>query len=196
MDDPPLRCASGRPLGRERYLGPEPAALMVTRDGRELVTTGVDGTVIRDARTLRELRRLPVSAEQACLSPTVRTIPRAGARRLGALRRSRDRAQTMAASGRHDRAVERAIFSPTGAWRSRPAEDGRVIVWDVGHVVVVETLAGHAAKITGLAISSDGSTLYSSSLDSKVLIWDLAGDRRLGRPFKLARMPGSCSAAP
>ena len=60
-----------------------------------------------------------------------------------------------------------------------------MIVWDVEHAAAVETLAGHAAKITGLAISSDGSTLYSSSLDSKVLIWDLAGDRRLGRPFEV-----------
>ena len=175
---------SGRPLGRERYLGPEPATLMVTRDGQQLVTTAVDGTVIRDARTLRELRRLPVSAEQAALSPDGRTMLAGG--RDGSVRFvDLPTGQTTVASGRHDRAVERAIFSPNGRQAITAGEDGRVIVWDVEHAAAVETLAGHAAKITGLAISSDGSTLYSSSLDSKVLIWDLAGDRRLGRPFKV-----------
>ena len=175
---------SGRPLGRERYLGPQPATLMVTRDGRELVTTAVDGTVIREARTLRELRRLPVSAEQAALSPDGRTIL-AGGRDGSVHFVDLATGETTAASGRHDRAVERAIFSPNGRQAITAGEDGRVIVWDVEHAAAVETLAGHAAKITGLAISSDGSTLYSSSLDSKVLIWDLAGDRRLGRPFEV-----------
>ena len=37
--------------------------------------------------------------------------------------------------------------------------------------------------ITGLAISHDAETLYSAAQDGTVLIWDLAGDRRLGRPF-------------
>jgi WD40 repeat protein/DNA-binding SARP family transcriptional activator len=175
---------SGRPLGRERYLGPEPATLMITHDGRELVTTDVHGTVIREARTLRELRRLPVSAEQAALSPDGRTMLAGG--RDGSVRFvDLATGETTAASGRHDRTVERAIFSPNGRQAITAGEDGRVIVWDVEHAAAVETLAGHAAKITGLAISSDGSTLYSSSLDSKVLIWDLAGDRRLGRPFKV-----------
>ena len=177
---------SGRPLGRERYLGPAPATptLMVTRDGRELVTTAVDRTIIRDARTLRELRRLPVRAEQAALSPDGRTMLAGG--RDGSVRFvDLATGETTAASGRHDRAVERAIFSPNGRQAITAGEDGRVIVWDVEHAAAVETLAGHAAKITGLAISSDGSTLYSSSLDSKVLIWDLAGDRRLGRPFEV-----------
>ena len=114
---------SGRPLGRERYLGPEPATLMVTRDGRELVTTAVDGTVIRDARTLRELRRLPVSAEQAALSPDGRTILAGG--RDGSVRFvDLATGETTAASGRHDRAVEQAISVPTGARRSRPARTG------------------------------------------------------------------------
>ena len=39
-------------------------------------------------------------------------------------------------------------------------------------------------QITGLAISRDGRTLYTGGLDGKVLIWDLAGDRRLGRAVR------------
>ena len=58
-----------------------------------------------------------------------------------------------------------------------------MIVWDVRHAAQSETLAGHPGRITALAISRDGPTLYSSALDGKVLIWDLAGAHRLGRPF-------------
>ena len=36
-----------------------------------------------------------------------------------------------------------------------------------------------------MAISHDGQTLYSAALDGKVIVWDLAGARRLGRPFTI-----------
>jgi WD40 repeat protein len=36
------------------------------------------------------------------------------------------------------------------------------------------------------AVALDGGTLYTAALDGKVLIWDLAGDRRVGRPFDIA----------
>ena len=58
-----------------------------------------------------------------------------------------------------------------------------MLVWDVGRAAARETLAGHAGRITGLALSRDNRTLYTSSLDGTALIWDLAGSRRLGRTF-------------
>ena len=57
-------------------------------------------------------------------------------------------------------------------------------VWDVRRAAVVETLAGHGGAVTSLAVAPDGKTLYSSSIDGSVLVWDLAGSRRLGRPFR------------
>ena len=42
---------------------------------------------------------------------------------------------------------------------------------------------GHAGRINALALGRDGTTLYTAGLDGKVLVWDLAGARRLGRPF-------------
>ena len=75
-------------------------------------------------------------------------------------------------------------------------------MWDVGARAARETLAGHTGAITGLAVSWDGRTLYSASLDGTVLIWDLAGDRRLGRgvalrPFLLEqRLPMGFSRLP
>ena len=87
-----------------------------------------------------------------------------------------------------------ATFSADGAFAITAGEDDRVIVWDVKHAAAGETLEGHAGQITGLAISRDSQTLYTSALDGKVLIWDLAGARRLGRPFDLGtRQPGGAT---
>jgi WD40 repeat protein len=187
---------SGRRLGRERRVsGPfEIVSLMVTRDGRRLVTTSFGGaTEIRDAQTLRPLRRVPAGADTAALGPDDRTMlvgGRDGSVRFldlvtGKMRR---------ASGRHDGAVVEAAFSADGAFAITAGEDGRVIVWNVEQAAAGETLEGHAGQITGLAISRDSKTLYTSALDGSVLIWDLAGTRRLGRRFKLG--PGNAGATP
>jgi WD40 repeat protein/DNA-binding SARP family transcriptional activator len=176
---------SGQPLGTERHGGRGLGTLMLTRDGRRVVTTFEDGpTVIRDARTLRPLKSLPVGAERAALSPDDRTLlvgGRDGSVRFldlvtGSVRR---------ASGRHDGAVVQAVFSADGAFAVTAGEDDHVIVWDVKQAAAGETLEGHSGKITGLAISRDGQTLYTTALDGKVLVWDLAGARRLGRPFDI-----------
>ncbi len=72
-----------------------------------------------------------------------------------------------------------------------------MIVWDVERAAAAETLEGHSGVVTGLAISRDGGTLYSAALDGKVVIWDLAGDRRLGRGFDIGPgVPAGTQAAP
>jgi WD40 repeat protein len=178
---------TGRPLGGETHVGRDLVTLMLTRDGRRLVTTRFDqGTVIRDAGTLRPLRRLPIGAEQAALSPDDRTMLVGG--RDGSVRfLDLNTGKVRRASGRHAGAVVRATFSADGRTAITAGEDGRLIVWDVERATAGETLEGHAGQITGLAISRDGSTLYTTGLDGKLFIWDLAGGRRLGRPFKAGR---------
>jgi WD40 repeat protein/DNA-binding SARP family transcriptional activator len=185
---------SGRPLSRERHIGPGLGTLMLTSDGRRLVTTSSGwATVIRDARSLRPVKRLPVSAETAALSPNDRTMlvgGRDGSMRLLDLITGKMRT----ASGRHNGALLEATFSADGAFAITAGDDDRVIVWDVKHAAAGETLEGHAGQITGLAISHDNQTLYTAALDGKVIIWDLAGTRRLGRPFDLG--PGNPGATP
>jgi WD40 repeat protein/DNA-binding SARP family transcriptional activator len=160
--------------------------LMLTRDGRSLVTndSAATGTVIRDARTLRPLRRVPVSGEHAALSPDDRTMLLGGSD--GSVRFvDLDSGRVRVASGRHDGVVERGTFSANGRWALTTGKDHRVIVWDVARAAAGEVLEGHSGRITALAISSDSRTLYSTALDGEVLVWDLAGTRRLGRPFKV-----------
>ena len=69
-----------------------------------------------------------------------------------------------------------------------------MIVWDVQRAASGETLQGHAGEITGLAISRDGGTLYTSGVDGNVLVWDLTGNRRLGRAVAIGR--GATDAVP
>jgi WD40 repeat protein len=191
---------TGRPLGGEQPITRRSAqvTLMVTRDGRRLVTS-IDGgpTVVHDARTLRPLKRFPVGAEQAALSPDDRTLLAGG--RDGAVRfLDLVTGKLRTASTRHDGAVVRAAVSADGRTAVTAGADNRVIVWNVERAAAADTLAGNAAQITGLAISRGAQTLYTAALDGKVLIWDLAGNRRLGRPFDIepANQPGSRSVGP
>jgi WD40 repeat protein/DNA-binding SARP family transcriptional activator len=178
--------STGRQLGRAREVarGPDDLpVLMLTRDGRRLVTTFEQGaTVISDARTLRPLQRFPVGAQTAALSPDGRTML-AGASDGSVRFVDLVNGDVTTAFGRHDGAVVQAAFSPNGAVATTAGADGRTIVWDVDQAAARETLEGHAGQITGLTISRDNSTLYTSALDGKVIVWDLAGARRLGRPF-------------
>ena len=59
-----------------------------------------------------------------------------------------------------------------------------MILWDVRAGVPTETFEGHARDAGVQVFSPDGRTLYTAGDDSRVIIWDVAGDRRLGRPFR------------
>lgn len=178
----------GRRLGAERVLTreSESISLMATSDGRRVVTSSESaGTVIRDARTLRPLKRLPVGAHQAALARGDRTMlvgGTDGSVRFLDLVTGRIRT----ASGRHDGSLLRAAFTPDGRTAITAGADNRAIVWDVEQTAAGERLEGHNGRITGMAISGDGDTLYTAARDGKVLVWDLAGTRRLARPFTVA----------
>ncbi|WP_028066982.1 nSTAND1 domain-containing NTPase [Solirubrobacter soli] len=182
---------TGQPLGPARHVGPGVGSVMLTKDGRRVVTTFEGGsTVIRDARTLLPLKRLSPGAQTAALSPDDRTVLLGGddgsVRFLDLVT-----GEVRTAAGRHDGAVVEATFTADGATAITAGQDDRVMLWDVKHGEAGETLEGHSGQVTGLAVTHDGRTLYSSALDGKVLIWDLAGTRRLGRPFSLGPGGGS-----
>jgi WD40 repeat protein len=101
---------SGRPLGRERQIGRGSGnvRLMLTRDGRRLVTTRFDGaTVISDARTLRPQRE--------GLGAAVVRDWKAASRRF---------------SG-HAGRVEWQSMSPDGRMLATGSTDGTVRLWDL-----------------------------------------------------------------
>jgi WD40 repeat protein len=178
--------ASVLPLGLPRFITQRDVivAPMLTHDGRRVVTTLAGRTEIRDTQTLRTLRRWPVGADVAALSPDDGTLLLGGSD--GSVRfLDLGTGKVRIASGRHIGPVVRATFGPEGRTAVTAGQDNRVIVWDVRRGAVSETLEGHAGQTTGLAISPDGRTLYTGGLDGKVLLWDLTGQRRIDRPFRV-----------
>jgi WD40 repeat protein len=59
-----------------------------------------------------------------------------------------------------------------------------VIVWDVAGARPRATFEGHGGRINGIALSPDGETAYSASLDGTTIAWDVVGTRRMGRAFR------------
>jgi dipeptidyl aminopeptidase/acylaminoacyl peptidase len=89
----------------------------------------------------------------------------------------------------HKRAVAAVAFSPdgrlaasAGGSRSVPydvAEPRRIRLWDVVNGKEVAHFEGHAADVTSLAFSPDGTRLVSGLADSTVLVWDVTALPRL-----------------
>ena len=160
----------------------DPGALAPSPDpspdlgGREIV--------VRDPRTLRPRRRFPGFAQSGALSPDGRTFAAGdadGSVHFLDLRTGRQRT----ALGRHTAAVDRAQFTADGRFLITSGEDAAAIVWNVKTAAVTDTFEGHAGRVAGLAVDRSGQTLYTAAADGTVITWDLAGRRRLGRPFEL-----------
>ncbi len=179
--------ATGAPLGQPRSVGSRlaPVSLMVAGDGRRLVTSSLEGgTVIRDARTLRQLRHWPVHVERAALSAGDRTLLAGG--RDGSLSFVDLETGEVRRVGRaHSAGIADAAFTADGLRAVSVGVDGRVVVWDVRRAEAIETLAGDGSAIAGLALARDGGTLYTATRDGTVFVWDLAGSRRLDGPFDI-----------
>jgi WD40 repeat protein len=63
--------------------------------------------------------------------------------------------------------------------------DGQVIAWDVDRGGVAERFSGHSGEVSGLDVTADGRTLVTAATDGRAIVWDLAGDRRLDRHFRV-----------
>jgi WD40 repeat protein len=181
---------TGRPVGRPMRINrTHESPLLATSDGARLVTAGKGEVVLRDAATLRALRRFAVGGAASfnsnafALSPDDRTL--AIGDETGALRfLDLDSGRVRVGSDRHSGDVTAVAFTPDGRTLISAGDDGHAIVWDVTQGTPRETLTGHASGVSSLQITRDGQTLYTASLDGTVFIWDLGGARRLGRPFK------------
>ena len=145
--------------------------------------------VLRDPRTLRPVRSFPAVAVAGALSPDGRTFAAGGDD--GSVRfLDLPTGRLRTASGRHEAAVRNALFTADGRLLITVGQDRKAIVWNVRALAAVETLEGHAGPMTGAAVDRSARTLYTASGDGTVISWDLLGDRRLGRPFDVARTSG------
>src|SRR5439155_22526553 len=64
-------------------------------------------------------------------------------------------------------------LSPDGKFSASAAEDGRVLLAEVGGAKVPRPLAGHTAVVHALALSPDGRYLASAGADRTVRLWSV-----------------------
>lgn len=57
--------------------------------------------------------------------------------------------------------IHALAFSPNGKFLASGATDGRVLLWDIGHGLMVGELKGHTDTIYSLRFSRDGEILAS-----------------------------------
>jgi WD40 repeat protein/class 3 adenylate cyclase len=167
-------------------------ALAATPDGARLVVINGAEVVQVAPGTLQPVRRLPRMPQRtgplaAALSPDGRTVAigaEDGTVQLLDLETGRFRG----VAGRHESHVSKVAFSADGALLASSGADRRVIVRDVASGRVRETFEGGEGRFAGLQFSPDGRALYAAATRS-VIVWDLDGAGRLGRPFSVPSGP-------
>jgi DNA-binding SARP family transcriptional activator/WD40 repeat protein len=178
---------TGKRLGRPQPVARTPEAALVgfIAGGTQLVTSSAadHATVIRDAATLRPLRRLQGGGTRSALSPDRRIVALGaadGSVRLLDLQTGNLRV----ASDRHDGAVTDLRFTRDARTLLTAGTDGRLDEWNVAEARRIETFTGHAGTVSRVTIAPDGHSAYSAGRDGTVIAWDLPpGTRRLDRPF-------------
>ena len=54
---------------------------------------------------------------------------------------------------------------------------GTVLAWDPTTGELLHQFAGHTDAVEGLALSADGTRLYSAEEDDLIIVWDVSGLR-------------------
>ena len=154
-----------------------------TADG-DLVTVTDQATYLIDPETLSVVDRHSVGSGgfgMAITSDGGRLALATQDGRLRILDLASGRVRTFVGSG--DAELTIGAFSPNGHTLST-SHGENVILWDSQSGVVKEILEGHSAPVGPHVFSPEGPTLYTGAEDSAAIVWDVAGDRRLGRPFR------------
>jgi class 3 adenylate cyclase/WD40 repeat protein len=190
---------TGRLLGPPRPIGsssePTHALGAFIAGGKRLLTSSADGaTVIREARSLRPVRRFPGGGSVADVSPDGRfaaLMSRDDSTRLLDLRTGVSRGL----GGRGETGLTATRFTPDSRGLVTAGRDGRLTVWDAARATPIATVERHAGNVQQLAVSPDGRTTYTAGRDGSVIGWDLSGPRQLGRPFRVGpRTPTDLAA--
>jgi WD40 repeat protein/DNA-binding SARP family transcriptional activator len=167
-------------------------AFAATPDGARLVVVNGAEVIQVAPGTLQPVRRRPRKPPQTgpmvtALSPDGRMVA-LGAEdgRVQLLDLATGRFRRMA--GRHESPIGGVAFSADGTMLATGGGDRRVIVRDVASGQVRETFQGGEGRFAWLRFSPDGRTLYAAATRS-VIVWDLDGAGRLGRPFSVPGPP-------
>lgn len=157
-----------------------------TPDGRYLlITTGGHRSELRDARTLKTVKKFQFG-EPAALAPH-QSLAAFGHTDGSVTFLDLTTGKRTIPAKRTGSNVESLSFSADGKTLATGDDDGSIGIWDVGAKALSDVYKGHAAETNAVTFSPDGRTLYSGSYDGSTIAWDVSGTRRLGRAFAIAR---------
>jgi WD40 repeat protein/DNA-binding SARP family transcriptional activator len=168
-------------------------SMAFTPDGRSLITTSALGpTVLWNAADLTEVRLFKIAGAGVAVSPNGAVAAIIVNRRLEGsvsfmnLQTNEVRPGSGGHHGPFPTAYEATgiAFTPDGRSVITVGNDSRLLVWDVASASVREALASASGlPLRGPAISHDGTTAFTTDASGDVAVWDLSGNRRLGRTF-------------
>ena len=78
-------------------------------------------------------------------------------------------------------AIKSAVVSADGKWAALGDVTGKIKLLDLAAGKEAKTLEGHAAAISGLRFSADGTKLLSGSQDKSLRLWNVADGSTLGK---------------
>ena len=81
----------------------------------------------------------------------------------------------------HNAIISAAAFSPDQKYFVLGDEAGEIHRWDIENKNKGRVLEGHRKEVLSLAFSTDGSRLFSSSLDRTIWVWDMDKGNELGQ---------------
>jgi WD40 repeat protein len=149
-------------------------AVVFSRDGSHLFSSGYDGTVREWDLASHKLVGIVGAAKGTLwtldISPDGARLAAAGEDsmihlwNLGGPR-------TPARLKGHTRNIWAVRFSPDGNRLASGSFDDTVRLWDVATGKQLKTLSGHTAAIVGLAFSPDGQVLATGGDDSTIRLW-------------------------
>ncbi|HEX4009145.1 MAG TPA: BTAD domain-containing putative transcriptional regulator [Solirubrobacteraceae bacterium] len=181
---------SGRSLAPVRIDAGPLLALRLVDGGRRLVVVTARTVNTYAAPSMAPLRSVPITP--APRSPTAAAVSPDG--RIAAIGTQSgavsfvDTATGVArrGAGGQGAAVAALVYAAGGGTAVSIGDDNRLVVWNPATATPVAAWNGPLGQVQNAALSANGATLYTASLDGVVLTWDLTGDRSFGHRFHLS----------